>query len=64
LADDFESVDDYNDYLEYAESLSIVPNSVHNLIHDIDVENTKKIIDRYKEANKDLIAANASKIVC
>ncbi|XP_071834611.1 CDK-activating kinase assembly factor MAT1-like [Apostichopus japonicus] len=50
--EDFETLDDFNDYLEMVESI------IFNLSNGIDVEATKKKVESYKRDNKDLIQRN------
>ncbi|KAL2917500.1 TFIIH/NER complex subunit [Polyrhizophydium stewartii] len=45
----------YNDYLEEVEEI------MFNLINDVDVEQTKERIDRFRDENKDIISANISR---
>lgn len=52
--DEFDSLKDYNDYLNQVEDWT------YNLIHNIDVEATKKQIDAYQRANQKEITENAS----
>ena len=47
--DDFDSLSDYNNYLEEVEGI------IYNLTHEIDVEETKRKIEKYKKANEDSI---------
>lgn len=52
--EDFETLKDYNDYLNKVEDITF------NLIEGIDVEQTRKELDQYKDANRQSIAANDS----
>ncbi|KAI3383883.1 hypothetical protein SNEBB_008835 [Seison nebaliae] len=52
LPHNFESVDDYNDYLEMVEDY------VYNLTYNIDVDETNKNIIKYREENKKVIKEN------
>ncbi|KAF2494886.1 CDK-activating kinase assembly factor [Lophium mytilinum] len=52
--DDFETLQDYNDYLEQVENVT------WNLINDIDVEDTRRKMDAYKEENRRQITRNHS----
>ncbi|XP_074596139.1 CDK-activating kinase assembly factor [Brevipalpus obovatus] len=54
--DDFASLAEYNDYLEFIETI------VYNLTYDIDVEETKRKIEQYKKENSETIVKNRSKI--
>ncbi|KAI8847052.1 CDK-activating kinase assembly factor MAT1-domain-containing protein [Chytridium lagenaria] len=47
----------YNDYLEEVEEI------MFNLINDVDVQATNERIERFRQENKDLIAANLAKQV-
>ncbi|PIK56131.1 putative CDK-activating kinase assembly factor MAT1 [Apostichopus japonicus] len=53
--EDFETLDDFNDYLEMVESIN---GKGFNLSNGIDVEATKKKVESYKRDNKDLIQRN------
>lgn len=53
--DDFETLREYNDYLEEVESI------IFNLANDIDVEETKKKIEQYKKENQESINKNRGK---
>lgn len=53
--EDFDSLRDYNDYLEMVETI------VYNLSNDIDLEATKRMVDQYKKDNKDQIKKNRTK---
>ncbi|OON19779.1 CDK-activating kinase assembly factor MAT1 [Opisthorchis viverrini] len=50
--DDFDSLEEYDSYLEKIEEI------IHNLMNDIDVEETKRYIELYKRENKDVIKRN------
>uniref|UniRef100_A0A8D8YPI9 CDK-activating kinase assembly factor MAT1 n=1 Tax=Cacopsylla melanoneura TaxID=428564 RepID=A0A8D8YPI9_9HEMI len=52
VEEDFNSVAEYNDYLEEFEEI------IFNLCNDIDILETNKRIDSYKKANKDNIMRN------
>ncbi|KAK3714067.1 TFIIH/NER complex subunit [Vermiconidia calcicola] len=52
--DDFESLRDYNDYLNEVEDITF------NLINNIDLEDTQKKFDKYQAAHEEEIMENAS----
>lgn len=54
--DDFNSLAEYNDYLEEIETI------VYNLANDIDVVDTNKKIEQYKKDNKEQIMKNRGKL--
>ncbi|GBP41349.1 hypothetical protein EVAR_84692_1 [Eumeta japonica] len=54
--EDFNSLRDYNDYLEEIETI------IYNLTNNIDVIATNKKIEHYKKENKELISKNKVKI--
>lgn len=54
--EDFNSLREYNDYLEEVESI------VYNLSNNIDIIGTNKKIEQYKKDNRDVILKNKSKI--
>lgn len=54
--EDFESLRDYNDYLEDVETI------IYNLANNIDVIETNKKIEQYKRDNKDLILKNKTRL--
>ena len=54
--DDFELIADYDNYLEQIETI------IFNLTNNIDVDETKKLIDDYKKKNLDSIAKNRNKL--
>ncbi|XP_071163744.1 CDK-activating kinase assembly factor MAT1-like [Mytilus edulis] len=54
--DDFNSLNEYNDYLEMIETI------VFNLANNIDVEETRKMIDQYKKENKEQISKGRAKM--
>ncbi|BFZ07841.1 hypothetical protein BsWGS_10880 [Bradybaena similaris] len=54
--EDFPGLKEYNDYLEMIETV------VFNLCNNLDVDNTKKMIEQYKKENKDQIRKNLSKL--
>ena len=54
--EDFESLREYNDYLEMVEDI------IFNLTHNIESLETNKKIQQYKEDNKDNIMKNRSRL--
>lgn len=54
--DDFDTLAEYNDYLEEVETI------IYNLANNIDVINTNKKIEQYKKDNKEQINKSKSKI--
>jgi CDK-activating kinase assembly factor MAT1 len=50
--EDFETLRDYNDYLEEVERI------VFNLVEDVDVQKTSAMLDAYRQQNLDQIARN------
>lgn len=54
--DDFNSLAEYNDYLEMIEEI------VFNLCNNIDIINTNKRIEQYKKENRDVILKNKTKL--
>nr|CAD7569085.1 unnamed protein product [Timema californicum] len=54
--DDFDSLREYNDYLEEVESI------IFNLTNDIEVIGTNKKIEQYKKENKEVIQKNKTKL--
>ncbi len=54
--DDFGTLREYNDYLEMVEDF------IFNLANDIDVEDTRRRIQEYKEANREFISKNRNKM--
>ncbi|XP_026477962.1 CDK-activating kinase assembly factor MAT1-like [Ctenocephalides felis] len=54
--EDFASLAEYNDYLEQIETI------IYNLVNNIDVLNTNKLIEQYKKDNREIILKNKSKI--
>ena len=52
--DEFESLRDYNDYLNEVEDITF------NLIHSIDIEQTQRRFEAYQKANERQIVENAS----
>lgn len=54
--EDFNTLQEYNDYLEEIEVL------IFNLCNNIDIINTNKRIEQYKKENRDIIMRNKSKI--
>ncbi|XP_056152016.1 CDK-activating kinase assembly factor MAT1 isoform X2 [Lampris incognitus] len=53
---DFPSLREYNDYLEQVEDI------VYNLTNNIDVENTKLMMEQYQRENRDIIQKNKVKL--
>lgn len=53
--EDFDSLDEYNDYLVEIEDI------IHNLVRNINVIETKERIEQYKRENKDIIMRNRMK---
>lgn len=47
--EDFTTLKQYNDYLEEVENI------ISNLVHGVDIGNTKMMVDDYKKENKDRI---------
>jgi len=54
--DDFDNLNDYNDYLEQVENI------IYNLTHNIQLESTKLMVEQYKRDNKTQIQKNKSKL--
>lgn len=54
--EDFESLREFNDYLEEVETI------IYNLVHNQDIIETNKKIEQYKKENKDYIMRNKVKI--
>lgn len=54
--DDFETADEYNDYLEEIENI------IFNLCNNIDIIETNKKIEQYKKENRETIMRNKQKI--
>lgn len=54
--EDFDNLDDYNDYLVEIEDI------IYNLIRNINVIETKERIEQYKKENKDIIMRNRMKL--
>ncbi|XP_058820194.1 CDK-activating kinase assembly factor MAT1 [Topomyia yanbarensis] len=54
--DDFNSLDEFNNYLEMIEEI------VFNLCNNIDIINTNKRIEQYKKENRDIILKNKTKL--
>ena len=50
--DDFETLREWNDYLEQVEDI------IFNLVNNIDKEETERTIAKYKESNKQFIKKN------
>ncbi|ANB13846.1 TFIIH/NER complex subunit TFB3 [Sugiyamaella lignohabitans] len=50
---DFDSLDDYNDYLEEVENI------IFNLVNGVDVEATESKLQAYEQANRNIILANS-----
>lgn len=55
--EDFKTGKDFDDYLEEIEDI------ISNLVHEIDVEVTKKKVDQYRRENQDLIGQNQARRV-
>ncbi|KAJ8290325.1 hypothetical protein GJAV_G00011430 [Gymnothorax javanicus] len=53
---DFSSLREYNDYLEQIEDI------VYNLTNNVDVENTRQIMEQYQRENRDIIQRNKVKL--
>ncbi|KAF7710767.1 CDK-activating kinase assembly factor MAT1 [Silurus meridionalis] len=53
---DFPSLREYNDYLEQVEEI------VFNLTNNVDVENTKQMMEQYQRDNRDIIQRNKAKL--
>lgn len=53
--DDFDNLDDYNDYLVEIEDI------IYNLVRNINVAETKERIEHYKRENKEIIMRNRMK---
>lgn len=53
---DFPSLSEYNDYLEQVEEI------VFNLTNNLDVENTKQMMEQYQRDNRDIIQRNKAKL--
>ncbi|KAL4656323.1 CDK-activating kinase assembly factor MAT1 isoform X3 [Arapaima gigas] len=53
---DFADLRQYNDYLEQVEDI------VFNLTNNVDVENTKRIMEQYQRENRDIIQKNKAKL--
>ncbi|CAH1725320.1 unnamed protein product [Aphis gossypii] len=54
--DDFESLDEYNEYLVEIEDI------IYNLVRNINVTETRERIDQYKRENKEIIMRNRMKL--
>lgn len=54
--EDFETLAEYDSYLEQIETI------IYNLTNNIDVEETKKMVEEYKKQNADLISKNRHKM--
>ncbi|XP_025418011.1 CDK-activating kinase assembly factor MAT1 [Sipha flava] len=54
--DDFDNIDDYNDYLVEIEDI------IYNLVKNINVAETRERIELYKKQNKDIIMRNRMKL--
>lgn len=54
--EDFPTLRGYNDYLEQLEHI------IFSLANNIDVENTKKLVEQYKKENKEFIQKNRTKM--
>ncbi|XP_064179936.1 CDK-activating kinase assembly factor MAT1 [Anguilla rostrata] len=53
---DFPSLREYNDYLEQVEEI------VFNLTNNVDMENTKQMMEQYQRENRDIIQRNKVKL--
>ncbi|GAA6074485.1 CDK-activating kinase assembly factor MAT1, partial [Tachysurus ichikawai] len=53
---DFPSLGEYNDYLEQVEEI------VFNLTNNMDIENTKQMMEQYQRDNRDIIQRNKAKL--
>ncbi|XP_027022221.2 CDK-activating kinase assembly factor MAT1 [Tachysurus fulvidraco] len=53
---DFPSLGEYNDYLEQVEEI------VFNLTNNVDIENTKQMMEQYQRDNRDIIQKNKAKL--
>ncbi|MGH0185842.1 UNVERIFIED_CONTAM: hypothetical protein FKN15_018991 [Acipenser sinensis] len=53
---DFPSLREYNDYLELIEEI------VYNLTNNMDLENTKQMMEQYQRENKEIIQKNKIKL--
>ncbi|KAG7334539.1 hypothetical protein KOW79_002946 [Hemibagrus wyckioides] len=53
---DFPSLREYNDYLEQVEEI------VFNLTNNVDIENTKQMMEQYQRDNRDIIQRNKAKL--
>ncbi|KAK2853137.1 hypothetical protein Q7C36_008338 [Tachysurus vachellii] len=53
---DFHSLGEYNDYLEQVEEI------VFNLTNNVDIENTKQMMEQYQRDNRDIIQRNKAKL--
>ncbi|KAK3553624.1 hypothetical protein QTP70_006269 [Hemibagrus guttatus] len=53
---DFPSLREYNDYLETVEEI------VFNLTNNVDIENTKQLMEQYQRDNRDIIQRNKAKL--
>jgi len=56
LEEDFETLREYNDYLEMVEDI------IFNLTNNVNILETNKKIQTYKESNKDITVKNRSKL--
>lgn len=54
--DDFASLREYDDYLEQVETI------IYNLTYEVDVEQTKQMIEQYRRDNAELISKNRGKL--
>ena len=53
--DDFATVREYDDYLEQIETI------IYNLTYNVDVEETKQLVEQYRKENGESISKNRSK---
>ncbi|XP_050419642.1 CDK-activating kinase assembly factor MAT1 [Adelges cooleyi] len=54
--EDFDTLDEYNDYLEMIEEI------IYNLVRNINVNETRERIEQYKKDNKEAIMRNRTKL--
>jgi CDK-activating kinase assembly factor MAT1 len=54
--------DDFNDLNAFKDYEELVEDIIFNLVHEIDVPETKARIEKYKKENADLIAKNQLKL--
>ncbi|XP_048736884.1 CDK-activating kinase assembly factor MAT1-like [Ostrea edulis] len=53
--EDFDTLEEYNDYIERIETI------IYNIVNNIDVDDTKQMIEKYKRDNKDQISKARNK---